>query len=180
MSGTSMELVGGKELERKLQGLPKKVAKKVVRKSLRKGAKPIQVAAKANAKSDVGGEMGAKIARAIKIRAQKKQTKGSFGINVLILSKNDDDFIHITKSGVRYFIPAAIEYGHAAPGESAAVLSSFGGKRGKRAREIIGGLKTIPANPFMRRAFESHRNRAVQVTMREMWEGIKFAAKESG
>ena len=92
--------------------LETKASKKIIRKAVRDTAKVVQKEMKTNAKSIVGGMMGRLIARHIKVRAQKKQKRGSFGVNVWIDPKANDEFVHITKDGRRHYIPTAIEWGH--------------------------------------------------------------------
>lgn len=49
MSRNSFKITGLKELDKKLQALPGKVAKKVLRQALRKALKPVKAAVQANA-----------------------------------------------------------------------------------------------------------------------------------
>jgi len=145
-----MTIQGDQQLERKLLSLERKVAKKVVRKAGRKALRPILSSAKQNAKTMVGGEMGTLLAAALILRAFRKQRKSSYGLNVR-LKAAIQEFIHIAKDGTRYYIPAAIEYGH----DSAAAI------------------------PFMRAAFEANRGKTIVIMKDEIWKGIKLEARIS-
>lgn len=154
----SVQIEGGKLLERKLLALERKVAKKIVRSAVRKGAKVVLRATKANAKSMVGGSVGSLISKNTAVRVFKKQRRGQFGVGIK-QRPGIPQFEHITKSGVRYYIPSAIEYGHALPGA--------GGSK----------QKDIAAIPFMRSAFDSTREAAKQVVINTMRAGIELAGK---
>lgn len=151
----SIQLEGGKELERKLRGLETKVAKKVVRKAVRVAQKPVQTTIKANARSMVGGHMGGLIASNVVLRAQKKQRRGSYAINVRLKSESEGappDFVHITKAGKRHYIPAAIEFGHGPGKEQSAI-------------------------PFGRSAADSTRAETLRILIAELKRGIEQIAK---
>ena len=140
---------GAKELERKLLALERKTAKKIVRSAVRKGSKVIVTAAKANAVSMVGGEMGVLLRRNIIVRAFKRQKKGSFGVRTTIRPQVKE-FVHITKGGVRHYVPSDIEYGH----DNAAAI------------------------PFMRSASDTHGEKARQVAIAEMKRGLMRDARK--
>lgn len=155
-------LKGGKELERKLLALEKKVTKKIVRKAVRAGLKPTHKAAKSNAKSIVGRNMGRLIFKNLVLRAFKKQKRGSYGVTVRIKTESEGapkEFISETKDGKRYFVPAAIEYGHGLPGE--------GGK----------GLKTVPEISFMRKAADQKLGKGEKIFAEETKKGIRAVVK---
>jgi hypothetical protein len=132
----SMTLEGGKELEAKLLSLERKVGKAIVRKAVRNGAKVMLPVAKSNANSIGGGEMGAIISRALQVRAMKKQRPGQYAVKIQHSEKYNDQLVHITKDGRRHYIPNAIEYGHAAPGDA-------------------GGVKIVEERPYIRPAFDT-------------------------
>lgn len=146
----SLRITGLKEIDRKLISLGKKAAGKIVRPALRSSAKFMQKAEKSSVKSLVGGQMGALIARNIIIRALKKR-RGTSAVRTLINPKADG-LLHFSRgsssdigtkkqsTGKRYYIPSAIEYGHAYPGR--------GG----------GGSppKDVPPKPAFRRAFDAN------------------------
>jgi len=168
-AGTTIQLRGAKELERKLVALGRKAGGNIARKGLRAGAKIIQAGVKANAAARLGGSLGGAIARATVVRAQKKKRKGMAGANVLY--KSTDELIYYTKGlfvkttkkgrvrGAalihrRYFLPVAIEFGHAGPGR--------GASKEKVSRPI----------PIMRAAFDDTARIALQKTMKVIWQQI--------
>ncbi len=159
MAFASMELTGAAELEKKLATLEPKIGKKVMRQALRKGAKVIQQAQKAAAASNVGGEMGQLIAKNIIVRALKKKRKNQYGALSLI-RPGVEELIHTSADGTRYFIPAAIEFGHAAPGA--------GGS----------GAKDVPAVPFARPGFDATKKQAATTTISEIRKGIERIGAE--
>jgi len=55
--------------------------------------------------------------------------------------------------GTQHYIPSAIEYGHAAPGQS-------------------GGAKTVPAKPFIRPAVDVKEDQSLRTTVNEVKRGI--------
>ena len=154
-----MEVRGLRELERKLNALPKTVAKKIVRKAIRSGAAIMRDKAKGNARSMVGGSMGRLIARFITVRAYKHQSKGSYSVWMGISPRGGEYFVHTTKRGRRHYIPSAIEYGHAAPGKA-------------------GGAKAVAAIPFQRDAFDTTEARANSRVVRMIWAGILREARK--
>tara|TARA_Y100000310_G_scaffold160622_1_gene160387 strand:- start:1662 stop:2135 length:474 start_codon:yes stop_codon:yes gene_type:complete len=153
-----MMLEGAAELEKTLLRLEKKTAKKVVRKAVRAGAKPTLTTAKNNAASMVGGKMGALIKKNIVIKAYKKQRSGSFALAVRMRS-GVAEFIHITADGERYYIPMAIEYGHALPGAG-----------GSKSKDVV-------AVPFMRNAIGIGIPQAKRIIKNEIVKGINQLAK---
>jgi hypothetical protein len=158
-----MVLEGGKELDRKLFKLEKKTSKKIVRRGVREGLKPTHKAAKINARSTVGGEMGALIARNIVLRAGK-QRPGSFIMKVRTKSEKEGapkEFVHVTAEGHRYYVPYAIEYGHAFPG------------RGGEGRSGYKAPKDVAPAPFFRPAADANLKKAVPIFQRVVVEGIK-------
>ena len=131
----SVQIEGGKELEAKLLQLEKKVGRKFVRTGVRNAQKVLETATKMQLNFiSKGGGMAQKIASALTVRAQKKQKKGTYTINVFI--KGQPDFIHYRKGSFSYlynkkgtghgktvgrtYVPAAIEYGHGHNKEQAA------------------------------------------------------------
>ena len=145
------ELVeGAKELERMLAQIGGKVAKKIVRQAVRKGQKPILAKAKSNASTLVGGSMGSKIAKNTKIKAPKRQKKGQYLLSTKVMS--DPAFEHVNKDGTRHWIPAAIEFGHGAKKEQIAI-------------------------PFLRKAADSEGEKATNIVIKELGEGVEREAK---
>lgn len=147
-------LQGSKELEEKLKSLDSKVAKKIVRQAVRDSAQIMQKEIQQNARSFVGGKMGNLLARHTIVRAFKKQSKGSYGVTTKFAG-DVPEFVGITAEGKRYFIPTAIEYGHAAPG--------LGGS----------GDKTVPAIPVVRTAFDMKQDECLRTIENEVEQGIE-------
>lgn len=145
---------GNDELERKLLAMEPKVSKGIVRKAVRKAQNLTKAAMKQNANSMVGGEMGSNIAGAIKLKAAKKKRKekGTFGIDVIIDPNKSELFVHRTDISQRYYIPAAIEYGHRLPG---------------------GSGKAVAAIPFMRIAASQTEKARVATLLNAIKQGIK-------
>jgi hypothetical protein len=133
--------------------MPTKVAKKTVRTAVREGQKIILKEAKENATSMVRGNMGNLISSKMVIRTPRKQEKFTYML-MTRLHHGEEGFVHVTKSGARHYIPAAIEYGHAAPYDA-------------------GGPKTVAPIPFMRTAVDSEKERAMQRTMAVLKYGIE-------
>ena len=159
----NVTLSGGAELEKMLKGMEAKVARKLVKKTLRDAQKVIASRAKMNAASVVGGEMGSLIARNIIVRAAKKQKKGSYKM-LSMTRPGIAEFFHTAKSGTKYFIPSAIEYGHALP---------YRGTRGQRKSGTKSSAGNVPAIPYMRPAFDTSRVAVLKVIS----EGIKQAVE---
>ena len=153
-----MKIENARAVQNALNAFEKKISKKIVRQGVRAAWKPLLDRAKANASANVGGSEGGKIAKALKLRAFKKQKPGQYGMHVS-MSFYEGDVYYITgarslinvstgarvkggESG-RYYIPVAIEYGHAFPG---------------RGRESGGGKhppKDVAAKPFLRPAADA-------------------------
>ena len=155
----SMTITGAREIEAKLRALPIKVAKKTVRQAVRAGANVILPKVKDNARTLVGGSMGSVMVKNLLVRAFKKQRRGSYGLSVRYKS-GIEELIHITADGVRYYVPAALEFGHARPGA--------GGSR----------VKDVPARPVIRNAFETTKEKAVKVVETGLARGVERAVIE--
>jgi len=132
-----MQIKNAQLVQNALNAFSKKISQKVVRQGVRAAWKPLLDRAKENARSSVGGEMGALIARSMQLRAFRRQKKGSYGMLVRIKA-GVDEFVVVSESGRRAYIPSAIEYGHAFPGR--------GGK---------GAPKDVAAKPFARPALDA-------------------------
>ena len=103
----SMSIMGGQELDNKLQRLGSKVVKKHLTKALRAGAKLIL----ADARSRVPVLSG-KLKRSLAVRIGKKR-RGVHEKTITVRpdSKKEPDLVTFGKDGKRYFYPAAVEYG---------------------------------------------------------------------
>lgn len=147
-----MKVKGLADLDKKLGNMEKKVAKKIVRSAVRKAQNITKKKAKANAQSMVGGEMGQKIAGALKVKSVNKQKKGSYALQVAIDPTKADEFVHYTKDGKRYYIPTAVEYGH----------------------KKVGGGKVAPIG-YMREASDATEKQRVNTMISEIKKGVDSA-----
>jgi len=82
--------------------------------------------------------------------------RGSYGAKVVI--KADDAFVHISADGTRSYIPNAIEYGHAGPGDA-------------------GGAKVAKPIPFQRSAYEEKRRPLAEYFAKKTIRAIERAAR---
>jgi len=140
-----MKIDGADRAERKLQAMGTTTGRKFVKKALRETTKAtILPAAKESAKNKVGGDMGKLIAKFIKIRAFKKPQSGNALDVVWISPKGNDDFVEITKEGMRKYIPFAIEFGHG----------------------------NVKANPFFRSAWYSSYKKAQKMLGQKILDGL--------
>ena len=143
----SVVIEGGKELESNLATLGRRINKKVIRGAVRDGQRPMLSAAKANAGSMIGGEMGKKIAKALQLRAPKRQKPGTYSLHVQLKS-GIEAFVQTAKGGKRHYIPAAIELGHMA------------------------GDTYVPPIPYLRNAAESTRDETIRRFVAELRKGM--------
>ena len=186
-SMAQFQVTGAKELERKFRQMPAKLAKKGVRTAVRAGTKHIAAAVRGEARRQVGGSMGALIARQLKVRRPKKMRRGGYGLNAILMP--DDKFIFYTKgsrsslktakfvqgSGARYFIPFAIEFGHAAPYSTKAATGGYMKTHTGRGKRIT-GAKVVPPRPFFRDGWHSSKMAARHIVETELWRSVKDAA----
>ena len=152
---------GAKAVEKSLLNLEIKVGRKIVRTALRNGAKIVHKTAKANALANVGGELGPKIAKSLKVRAMTRMNLSNVGVKVQIDPKANDEFVYVTKDGNRYYIPNAVEFGHAFPGRG-------GGENPP---------KDVAADPYMRPAFDTEKDKVARRIENDIKNGILLAAK---
>jgi hypothetical protein len=157
-----IKVTGANEIEKLLRQLERKEAANAVRKGTRETQKEtILVDAQNNVNSLVGGSMGSAIAKNLVVRAMTKLLKFNYGHKVII--KETDAFVYESKNtGTRYYIPFAIEYGHAFPGRGSGVYMAKGMSE-KRAKQKASGNKDVAPIQFMRKAFEANRKKAVDV-----------------
>jgi len=186
----ALQIEGAAEIIAKLQQIEKKMAQKILRSACREGAKIIEEQVKVNlrsmsSKSKGATQMRRRMIQALGIRAWKRQRRGGYGVMIRFLPEKDDlrrkrpigvsAFTGYTMGsassikskklvqGSTYYIPTAIEYGHAFPGR--------GGKKGSP--------KDVPAKSFFRPAFDTHK-RAAEERMREViLDGIEKATHGS-
>lgn len=148
-----MEIFDAEIVKKRMLELGRKKSVVAVRKATRAAQTNVTLKnAKRNAAQTVGGNMGSAIAKAMAVRVMTKLKKGSYGHKVIV--KDTDAMVHEAKyTGVRSYIPNAIEYGHAGPYQA-------------------GGMKVAQPKPFMRPAFEESRRAAfeecIDVVKKEM------------
>jgi dienelactone hydrolase len=147
---------GAKALDKALKRLADKESRKVVRDAVKATAKAdMKPAIQSNALFMVGGSMGAKIAAAQAVRSARSRTAAKYTVQA-----HDESLIHTTQGGQRYYIPAAIEFGHADPGK--------GGS----------GSKDVPAIPYARQAYETTKNVSRANIERGIWKRLIRAIRK--
>jgi len=126
----SIQIEGAKELENKLLQLETKVSRKIVRQGIRAAQKTLIPVIKGNLMAiSRGGGMAEKIAKALTVRAARRNPRGTYAVNVQL--KDDPTFLRYPlgsfsnletgkTTGKRSYVPAAIEYGHGKSKEQAA------------------------------------------------------------
>jgi len=175
MATMNVSLSGFKQLERKLNELPKRIRRKVLSQSLRAGAKIIQAEAKARVPKDTG-----ELRRSIKVRVGKVKNRGD--VKIIVIT-GAGDF-----KGDQYY-GAFVEYGYRRGKRSAGVASLQKAKSstkdsGKKAAiqaklDKADDRQMVPARPFMRPAFDTKKNEAQRAITVRMVEGIVKEAKQA-
>ena len=115
----TIKITGAEQIEQKLATLPQKMAVRVLDKSARAGCNVVLHQARRNAKSLVRGSMGSLIAKYIKTGkpARRYQPRHGVSMQVYISALGNPYFVD-ERSGKRAYIPFALEYGHAGPGDA--------------------------------------------------------------
>jgi HK97 gp10 family phage protein len=131
----SIVVTGVKEIDRALKELEPKIQRKVLRQAMRSGMKLVMQDALMRVPVLTG-----LLKRNIKLRAMKRSRNR---VGLLVQIKSDPGFVKMSKAGVRYFTPAAVEFGHG----------------------------TVPPHPFMRPAYDLRGPEARDTTMHELLEG---------
>lgn len=170
MASAYMRIEGADKIERKLLAMPKRVAKKVIRKAVREGGKPILKDMKSNVKSMLGrsgmktftyqtGKKNVKLhtvgvrgllLKYLALRKWRRQRPLAFGMGVYISPEANEFFAGVSAQGQRYYIPAAIEYGHG----------------------------NVAAIPFMRTAVDKNKGRSVAIMKKAIAAGIEREASK--
>ena len=164
----SVQITGAKEIEAKLLSLERKFARTIVKDALREGANHLMKAMKGRARTIGKGQtgMGKRIANALAVRVWRRQYRGVYGLGIRL--KRDPAFVGYAQGsasslkskklvqGRRYFIPTAIEYGHAFPGR--------GGRKG--------APKDVPARPFARPAIDAEKGPVERIINRRLLDGL--------
>jgi hypothetical protein len=141
-----VQIIGGDALLAALEAMDAKVHNRIVKTAIREGVRPFVKRAKYNARTLVGGNMGEKLSKLIVARKQKKWTK-KFVYIMSAWQKGIPEFVHVSKTDRRTYIPSAIEYGH-------------------------GSHKKQAAIPYMRQAFDSTKDEMYKIVASEVAKGI--------
>lgn len=89
----------------------------------------------------------------------------------------NDKFVYHTQNGVRYYIPAAVEYGHRPPGRGGFVVMTTV-KRGKRAGQYRAAAsskqgKSAKPRSFMRKALKAKRKEVEALILARIKEALE-------
>jgi len=154
----SVQLLGFDAIQRKLRAMPVKLEKAIIRTAVKKATQELRDATKAEAPR---GETGL-LQKAIATRTYKRHKKGTFAMFVGWKRSMYDKLRaasgtvagrsrHQKATGerVRFFYPVAVEL----------------------------GTKDVPANAFMRRAFDKNKVRLARMMELEIWRGIRQAVE---
>lgn len=174
MSFLQVKLEGADEIRKKLESIKNNTAKKHVRKAIKIALYPTLQAAKSNAMGMVGGVMGSMITTALRIQPFRRQKNHAYGMNVQLSKDYSPAFVHNTKGGLRYYIPSAIQFGHAKRGktkkaiDAMLVIKKKWATRATKAalREAVAteyGSDKVPAIPFMRKASDLTLSKTPQI-----------------
>jgi len=149
-----MQVSGAREFNAMLSRLERKVTNKIAKDICKKAMQPMLATAQANAAALGSGRMSQLLSKKLKIYLIKKRNlrRGHFGAKISFQPKVAE-FMGFSSgarsslktkktTGKRYYIPHAIEYGHAYPGRG-------GGK---------GSPKDVAARPFIRPAFDRKKD----------------------
>lgn len=156
MSTVRVKMRNADAVKNALDEFTTRTANKIVKEAVEASWTPFLKRAIETARWAVGGIMGKTIANSLELKPFKKQHRGSYGMHVA-LKPDVEEFVHITKDGKRYYIPSAIEYGHAFPYR--------GGKRNSP--------KDVPAFPFMRSSLDETLPDAPRIFEETLEKGLK-------
>jgi len=138
---TAIVVTGVREIDRKLKTLEPRVQRKVLRQAMRSGMKVVLQDALMRVPVLTG-----LLKKNIKLRAMKRKRNR---VVLLVQVRSDPGLIKVSKAGVRYFYPTAVEFGHG----------------------------SVPPHPFMRPAYDLQGPQARDTTMHELLEGTLREAK---
>jgi len=160
MSDTfELHIENAKQVNTMLQRLEKKVINKVAKDIAKDSLKPMLAEARSNALSLGSGRVTSLLSSKLKIYLIKRRNlrRGHYGAQIRyqdnvsgLISYQMGSFSSLaTKKtyGKRYFIPNAIEYGHAFPGR--------GGSKNSP--------KDVPARPYIRPAFDRDKEKCAKL-----------------
>ena len=187
--GVVVQLKGYQQIENMLKTLDKKVARKHVSKSFRAGAKVIEKQAEANApvgrnyKRKGKDHKGGTLKKSIKVKAFKRNRKGKVGFNVTTSGSDNlfqGDVFYGAFQEMGYRIgkrdaatrKAQKSYLNARKSGNALAI-----KRTQAEYDSMDSRPRVPAQRFMRRAFQSHGKQATSIIERELLKGVMQEAK---
>lgn len=187
-------VLGAADLRQALGVLSQRVFNDAVRPGLRDGAKVLAEAVRSEIVSSFASDGDAPhLADAVKVRAQKRRRRGMVAFVVLTGSREELGIPKTTKSGTpRGYYPAALNFGWAwsrGPGKrrigrrKVADGTDRGGVSaalGERLRAAEVGTKTVPANPFMERAFARAKEPALAAVNARVRERLKEMRVKAG
>ena len=178
-SPIEMTLIGGEALAAQLGQLGKRVSGQVVRQALTAAAKPIQAAARAAAPVDTG-----LLARSMAVKGKQIRP----GLTAMVVTttctrkayaRAHGSLAHSRKGAAvgsgRYavFYASFVEYGHRIGKHTAGKVGS--GRIKPRKGAATGGSVDVPAEPFMRPAFDANEAAAITIISDELSRGIDAA-----
>ena len=149
-------VTGHKEIQARLKAMGK-LGKKALKQATRKTQNIALQKARSNAASMVGGELGRNLKKDIKVK--RKTYKSGSIVREEIYIKDNSEYIGISDSGNRSYIPWAVEYGHAAPNDPK-------------------GHKVAKPIPFIRNAHETTRRKRDKFFASQIWKSIQQIAKK--
>ena len=156
-AGFTFELEGLEELDKMLQELPKSMGRSVMRKVLRKAAKPTEVAAKANVPKGDTGNLQDSIGISSRLTKNQRRHKSRNRDEVEVYVGSNAPHAHLVEFGTQ---------------------ERFRGAQGARsARTYTGGSTGImPANPFLTRAWDATKRKALVIIRDELAAELPKAA----
>ncbi len=167
---------GLKEIQAKLKALEPKLAKKVVRAALKKSAEPILHAARSKAPVDTGF-----LVSSIKLTTALSRRKGTMTVRVGTSKgfyKGDDFYASFIEFGYRrgarrtktqLGLPDARQL----PNQIAFTVAKY---TSKVQRAVNNQRPWVPAQPFLRPAYDENKERALNILTTEILSGIEREA----
>jgi HK97 gp10 family phage protein len=143
-----LEIKGGVELLRKLEQFPRTVQRKLLRQAIRDGARPILAAAKANCPVGTG-----ELKKSLRLRVRKKTKPGTYAVQI-----------------------QAGKYGEFKGDQFYAAFVELGHRVGSR--KLGNARAMVPANPFMRRAADTTKDRAGRIVGESLGRRIEAEASK--
>ena len=169
------EMQGFKALDRMLQQLPKAMAKGVLRRALMKAGRPIEAAARRNAPNsspDLIGPRQFTLAQSIIVspklaESQRKKNTALTRSAIIVFVGSTHPLAHLVEFGTRK------RY------QQGKKVSTYTTAAGKTKDVHLVGRYTgqMPANPFMRTAWEATKHEALRILVKEIETELLKAVK---